>query len=77
MFSKLMLPTPTDEYDFDSTLEAKMEGSSNAAVSFARECLRLDPKQRPTAKDLLEHDFFSDFRDWFEDEIEVLLEYDN
>lgn len=44
MFTRLMLPTPTDEYDFESTLEAKMEGSSNAAVSFARECLRLDPK---------------------------------
>ena len=44
MFTSLMLPTPTDEYDFDSTLESKMEGSSNSAVSFVRECLRLDPK---------------------------------
>ncbi len=49
MFTSLKLPLPQGEYDFDSTLEARMDGSTNSAVSFARECLRLDPKKRPTA----------------------------
>jgi serine/threonine protein kinase len=53
-----------------------MEGSSNSAVSFVRECLRLDPKKRPNAQELLDHDFFSDFKEWFEDEMQVLSHYD-
>ena len=36
----------------------------------------MDPAQRPTAEQLLEHDYFNDFRDWFEDEIQTLIEYD-
>lgn len=36
----------------------------------------MDPKQRPTAETLLDHDYFNDFRDWFEDEIQTLMEYD-
>ena len=36
----------------------------------------MDPEQRPTAEQLLEHDYFNDFRDWFEDEIQTLMEYD-
>jgi serine/threonine protein kinase len=65
-----------DSYNFDSTLDARMEGSSNSAVSFVRECLRLDPKKRPTAQELLDHDFFLDFKEWFEDEMQVLAHYD-
>ena len=38
--------------------------------------MRMDPKQRPTAETLLDHDYFNDFRDWFEDEIQTLMEYD-
>ena len=50
IFTSLKLPIPlNDDYNFDSTLDARMEGSSNSAVSFVRECLRLDPKKRPTA----------------------------
>lgn len=33
----------------------------------------MDPELRPTAEQLLDHDFFNDFRDWFEDEIQTLL----
>ena len=36
----------------------------------------MDPQQRPTAEQLLEHDYFNDFQDWFEDEIQTLMEYD-
>lgn len=69
----MKLPVPSnDDYNFDSTLDARMEGSSNSAVSFARECLRLDPRKRPTAEELLDHDFFCDFKEWFEDEMLVL-----
>ena len=53
-----------------------MEGSSNSAVSFARECLRLDHRKRPSAEELLEHDFFGDFKEWFEDELQILAKYD-
>ena len=77
IFTSLKLPIPLDDdYDFDSTLDARMEGSSNSAVSFVRECLRLDPKKRPTAQELLDHDFFLDFKEQFEDEMQVLAQYD-
>jgi len=69
----LKLPIPLDDnYNFDSTLDARMDGNSNSAISFARECLRLDPKKRPSALDLLDHDFFCDFKEWFEDEMIIL-----
>jgi predicted ATP-binding protein involved in virulence len=32
---------------------------------------------RPSCEDLMNHDYFNDFRDWFEDEIQTLIEYDN
>ena len=51
--------------------------NSNAAISFARECLRLDPKRRPNCDELMAHEYFNDFREWFEDEIQTLIEYDN
>ena len=69
MFSSSTLPEPP-EYNFDHTLESKLAFlQSNSAVSFARECLRMDPQRRPSAETLLAHDYFNDFRDWFEDEI--------
>lgn len=49
----------------------------NAVISFARECLRLDPKRRPNCDELMAHEYFNDFREWFEDEIQTLIEYDN
>ena len=49
----------------------------NGAISFARECLRLDPKRRPNCDELMAHEYFNDFREWFEDEIQTLIEYDN
>lgn len=67
MFKNVQLPEEdendeTAEISEDRTLESKLALlSSNAAVSFARECLRMDPKQRPTAEQLLEHDYFNDF----------------
>ena len=36
----------------------------------------MDPKARPSAETLLSHDYFSDFAEWFEDEIQSLLHYD-
>ena len=51
--------------------------NSNSAISFARECLRLDPKKRPNCDELMAHDYFNDFREWFEDEIQSLIEIDN
>lgn len=74
----MRLPEP-DELDFDysNSLEAKLEGlASNAAVSFARECLRLDPKKRPAATELLNHDYFNEWKDQFEDEIKSMINKD-
>ena len=72
MFGSKQLPFPrAEEFDYDKTLQARLEKcqASNAAVSFARECLRLDPKQRPSASELLKHDYFNNFREQFDDEI--------
>ena len=82
LFKNVQLPEEeendeTAEFNVDNTLDSKLALlSNNAAVSFARECLRMDPLQRPTAEQLLEHDYFNDFQDWFEDEIQTLMEYD-
>lgn len=46
LFKNVQLPShdETAEYDFDATLEAKLSFlGNNSAVSFARECLRMDP----------------------------------
>jgi len=55
IFSSIRLPEPDDDdVDFGSLLESKLEGLGNkTAVSFARECLRLDPMKRPSANELL------------------------
>ena len=45
-------------------------------MSFAIDCLRLDPSQRPTCDELMNHEYFNEFREWFEDEIQTLIEYD-
>lgn len=76
MFSSATIPE-ADEFNFDHTLESRLAFlQNNSAVSFARECLRIDPQSRPSAEHLLQHDYFNDFRDWFEDEIQTLMEYD-
>ncbi len=65
-------------FDIDSTLESKLNFlQNNKAISFARECLRLDGTMRPSCDELMNHDYFNDFQDWFEDEIQTLIEYDN
>ena len=78
LFKNVQLPEENNaEFSPENTLEHRLAFlGNNAAVSFARECLRMDPKQRPSAEQLLDHDYFNDFRDWFEDEIQTLMEYD-
>ena len=77
MFSSVMIPE-VQEWNYDYTLESRLAFlQNNSAVSFARECLRINPQSRPTAETLLQHDYFNEFRDWFEDEIQTLMEYDN
>lgn len=59
-----------DDLDIDSSLEGKLSFlRNNAAISFARECLIMDPEKRPSCADLMNHDYFNEFREWFEDEI--------
>lgn len=36
----------------------------------------MDPSMRPTCEELMNHDYFNEFREWFEDEIQTLIEYD-
>ena len=53
MFKNIQLPKDdeTAEFNFDNSLESKLAFlQSNSAISFARECLRMDPLQRPTAE---------------------------
>jgi serine/threonine protein kinase len=69
MFQGAALPIAED-FDVDSTLESKLAFlQNNRAISFARECLRLDQNKRQSCEELMKHDYFNDFRDWFEDEI--------
>lgn len=59
-----------NDIDMEATLEAKIGYlNSNSAINFARECLRLNPLMRPTCEDLMQNDYFNDFREWFDDEI--------
>ena len=71
IFSSKQLPIPDpSDFDYDQTLESRLSFlNDNSAISFARECLRVDPKMRPSAEELLKHDFFSGMKDQFEDEI--------
>ena len=62
----------------DHTIDSKLGFlNCNSALSFARECLRLDPKKSPTCEELMAHDYINEFREWFEDEIQTLIEFDN
>ena len=38
--------------------------------------MQIDPDKRAAASELLKHDYFEDFRDWFEDEISELIKFD-
>ena len=78
IFSSVKLPEPSqNDFDFSNSLNAKLEGlATNAAISLARECLRLDPKQRPSAATLLNHDYFNGCKDQFEREIQAMVEKD-
>lgn len=77
LFQGAPLPL-SKELEVDYTVEGKMSFlNCNLSISFARECLRLDPRQRPTCEELMAHDYFNDFREWFDDEIQTLIEYDN
>lgn len=76
-FDGARLPMQED-FDVQDSLESQLEFlGSNSAISFARECLRMDPSKRPTCEELMDHDYFNDFREWFEDEIQTLIEYDS
>jgi serine/threonine protein kinase len=68
----------SQEIEVDLTIEGKLSFlNCNASIAFARECLRLDPKRRPSCDELMAHEYFNEFREWFEDEIQTLIEYDN
>lgn len=76
LFQGAQVPYPHD-FDFDAGVESRLAFLENPlAVDFARECLRLDASQRPSCRELMTHAYFDGFRDWFEDEILTLLEYD-
>ena len=77
MFKGAALPL-SPELEVDQTIEGKLAFlNCSEAISFARECLHLDPKLRPNCDELMAHEYFNDFREWFEDEIQTLIEYDN
>jgi len=46
------------------------------AISFTKACLQVDPTKRSTAIELLRHEYFEDFHDWFDEEIQELVKYD-
>ena len=62
MFTSVKLPVWEGDYDYMNTLEHRLEGfGSQAAISFAKECLILDASKRPSASQLLQHEYFMHF----------------
>lgn len=59
-----------EELNIEESLESKLSFMrDNLAISFARECLRIDPEKRPTCEELMNHNYFDNFREEFEDEL--------
>ena len=58
-------------------LGQKLKDVDEAALDLVRKCLAVDPQQRQDCKSLLSHRYFDGFRDWFEDELQTLVELDN
>ena len=45
------------------------------AMDFLQLCLLMDPNKRASCEDLLNHPFFDGFREWFEIELAVSINY--
>ena len=58
-------------------LEGRFPSMSAVALDFMKSCLVLEPSERLTCSQLLEHPYFSGFREWFEPELQAILSKDS
>lgn len=66
-----------DEHHNDQSIEHKLGFlCDKQAIDFIKQCLKIDAQKRPSCSQLLNHEYFDNFRDWFEDEIQTLIMYD-
>ena len=45
----------------------------DTCILFLQSCLVLEPSSRLTCAELLEHQYFDGFREWFEPELQALI----
>ena len=74
----MQIPDVDPEQSYPMSIESRLSFLNDPkAESFVKECLKVDPEKRPSCEDLMNHPYFDDFRDWFEDEIQTLIEFDS
>lgn len=68
-FKGLQIPQATSR----EPLELKFPNISSQALNFMKSCLVMEPSSRLTCAELLEHQYFEGFRDWFEPELQAMI----
>jgi serine/threonine protein kinase len=60
-----------------NTLEYRLRScASLEAISFIKQCLQIDPRERPSSSELLNHELFAEFRRQFDEELKFLVRED-
>eukprot|EP01136_Pigoraptor_vietnamica_P036101 Opistho-1_new@102195 len=68
-FSGLSIPTP----DTIVPLKVRFPKFSKFTLDFMQSCLHLEPNERLTCAQLLDHPYFDGFREWFEVDLRNLM----
>jgi cyclin-dependent kinase-like len=71
-FKGISIPEPA----VHEPLSVRYSRFSHQTISFLEGCLVMEPAGRLTCDELLDHSYFTVFRDWFQPELEMLLAKD-
>lgn len=55
------------------SVDARFRSYSAGAIPFMKSCLNMEPSDRLTCTQLIQHKYFDGFRDWFEPELDDLI----
>jgi len=74
LFVGIKIPEVTEA----EPLEARYPQFDDVSMSFVRACLAYEPNERKSCEELMAHPFFDQggFRDWFDEELQRILERD-